>query len=527
MKKFLGFLFVLMLALFSVACSGDNDSNAGNEEGKSAKSSEEAGDKEITIAIDQNFITLDPHNAGDTVSIFGIRSMYEGLVSFDENMEIVPALAESYEISDDALTYTFKLREDVTFHDGEPFNAEAVKVNFDRIMDDANNLSAKRSLQFVDSLEVINDNEVAFKLNEPFSAMINKFAMVPMISPKAIEEGTKYVEGNPVGTGTFKFVEWKQGTILEVEKNEDYWGGDQTNVAKVIFSPVPENGSRVAMLKTGEADFVYPMPQQNVKEFENSDDVTIDESPSTIARYVSINTFKDPYSDLKVRQAMNHAVDKEAYLQVVKDGFGHVLDSTMSSETQYYSKQEPYEFDIEKAKALLKEAGYEDGFEAEIWGNTSSETIKGMEFIKQQLAQVNIDVTIKSMEEGTLSDEIYTPEKPEDAKVQMWYVSWSPSSGDADGATRGLFSSEYFPPNGANTAYFDNDQVTNWIKEANATADTKKQEEIYTDLQRTVYSEAPWIFLATDINLAGRSNNLEGVYVAPDGSVNISKAQVK
>ncbi|MET1178290.1 glutathione ABC transporter substrate-binding protein [Peribacillus simplex] len=520
MRKFSVLVLILTLALFSAACSSNNASSTD-------KSGKTKSDKEITIVIDQNFITLDPHNAGDTVSIYGIRSMYEGLVGFDKDMSIVPALAESFEISKDGLTYSFKLREGVTFHDGEPFNADAVKANYDRIMDDANNLSAKRSLKFVDSMDIIGDYEVAFKLKEPFSAMINKFGMVPMISPKAIEEGTKYIEANPVGTGTFKFVEWKQGKTLEVEKYADYWGGDQTNVEKVKFSPVPENGSRVAMLKTGEADFVYPMPQQNVKEFKNSKDATIEETPSTIVRYVSINTFKDPYKDLKVRQAMNLAVDKKAYIQVVKNGFGHVLDSTMAPETQYYAKQKSYEFNVKKAKELLKEAGYENGFESEIWGNTSSESVKGMEFIKQQLAQIGIDVTIKSMEEGTLSDEIYTPEKPEDAKVQMWYVSWSPSSGDADGATRGLFSSEYFPPNGANTAYYDNDKVTNWIKEANASADPKEQEKIYNDIQRTVYQDAPWIFLASDVNLAGHNNNLEGVYVAPDGVINISKAQLK
>ncbi|MED4203304.1 glutathione ABC transporter substrate-binding protein [Neobacillus mesonae] len=520
MRKFAVLVLILTLALFSAACSSNNA-------GTSEKTKKASSKKEITIAIDQNFITLDPHNAGDTVSIFGIRSMYEGLIGFDKDMNVVPALAESFDVSKDGLTYKFKLRQGVKFHDGETFNAQAVKANFDRVMDDANNLSAKRSWKYVDSMEVLGDYEVAFKLKEPFSAMINKFGMVPMISPKAIEKGTKYIEANPVGTGTFKFVEWKQGKTLEVAKYADYWGGDQTNVEKVKFSPVPENGSRVAMLKTGEADFVYPMPQQNVKQFKNNKDVTIEESPSTIVRYVSINTFMDQYKDLKVRQAMNLAVNKEAYIKVVKDGYGHVLDSTMAPETQYYAKQKAYEFDVKKAKELLKEAGYENGFKAEIWGNTSSESVKGMEFIKQQLAQIGINVTIKSMEEGTLSDEIYTPAKPEDAKVQMWYVSWSPSSGDADGATRGLFSNEYFPPNGANTAYYNNDKVTNWIKEANASADPKVQEKIYHDIQRTVYQDAPWIFLASDINLAGHSNNLEGVYVAPDGAINISKAQLK
>ncbi|MYL60911.1 glutathione ABC transporter substrate-binding protein GsiB, partial [Virgibacillus halodenitrificans] len=261
--------------------------------------------------------------------------------------------------------------------------------------------------------------------------------------------------------------------------------------------------------------------------FENNDDVVIEKTPSTIARYVSINTFKEPFNDVKVRKAMNMAVNKEAYIDVVKNGYASILDSTMSSETQYYSKQEPYTFDVEEAKKLMKEAGYADGFEAEIWGNSSSETIQGMEFIKQQLAQIDINVSIKSMEEGTLSDEIYTPETPEDAKVQMWYVSWSPSSGDADGATRSLFSSEYFPPNGANTAYFNNSDVDKWINAANETSVKEEQADIYSNIQSTVYDEAPWIFLATDTILSGHTKNLEGVYVLPDGSVSIKNATLK
>ncbi len=511
------FLLATLLVV-STACSSNSASDGNN-----AKND----DKEITIAIDQNFVTLDPHNAGDTVSIFGTRAMYEGLVGFDKEMNVVPVLAEDYTVSEDALTYTFKLRKDVVFHDGEPFNAEAVKVNFDRIMNENNDLRAKRNFQYVESLEIVNEYEVKFTLNQPFSAMLNKFAMVPFISPKAINNKSKDVGLNPVGTGPFKFNEWNQGDSLVVEKFDDYWNPDTTNVEKVTFKPVPENGARAAMLKTGEADFVYPVPQQKVKDLENENGVVIEKTPSTIARYVSINTFKEPFNNEKVRKAMNYAVNKDAYIKVVKNGYGEILDSTMSSETQYYSQQEPYAFNLDKAKQLMKEAGYEDGFEAEIWGNTSSETIKGMEFVKQQLAQIGIDVTIKSMEEGTLSDEIYTPKTPEESKVQMWYVSWSPSSGDADGATRSLFSSDYFPPNGANTAYYNNNQVNNWINAANETSDTTEQEKIYADIQSTVYDDAPWIFLASDTILSGYNEKLEGVYVLPDGSVSIKEAQLK
>lgn len=513
-KRIFSIICLLATMLLISACSSDD-----------AKGDEKKDDKELIIAIDQNFVTLDPQDAGDTVSIFGTRSMYEGLVGFDKDMEIVPVLAEDYEISEDALTYTFKLRKDVTFHDGEPFNAEAVKANYERIIDE--DVRAKRNLQYVDKLEVIDDYEVKFILNQPFSAMLNKFAMVPFISPKALGDDSENIGLNPVGTGPFEFSKWNQGDSLELVKYDDYWNEDSTNVEKVTYKPVPENGSRVAMLKTGEADFVYPLPDQNIKDLEENDDVVIDQTPSTIARYVSINTTKEPFNDEKIRKAMNYAVDKNAYINTINNGFGTILDSTMSSETQFYSQQETYDFNLDKAKELMKEAGYEDGFEAEIWGNTTSETVQGMEFIKQQLDQINIDVTIKSMEEGTLSDEIYTPETPEEAKVQMWYVSWSPSSGDADGATRSLFSSEYYPPNGANTAYYHNEDVDKWINAANETSDPEEQTSIYANLQSQAYGDAPWIFLASDTILSGHRKGVENVYVLPDGSVSISNAQLK
>lgn len=531
MRKSLWLLVMLLLAstLVLAACN----SSAGNEEaGKSSNEgnnveSDSGGDSSdgITVAIEQDFISLDPHDVGDTVSIFGTRSMYEGLVGFDKNMEIQPVLAEDYEVNEDSTVFTFKLRENVTFHDGEPFNAEAVKANFDRIMNEE--LRSNRNLQYLESIEVLGDYEIKFTLSQPFSAMLNKFAMILIASPEAFNNSPDDFALNPVGTGAFKFQEWEQGNSMVVTKYEDYWGDLGTNVQQVTFRPVPENGSRVAMLQTGEADFIYPVPHNNVEDLENEGNIVIEETPSTIARYVSINTKKEPFDDERVRKAMNYAVSKEAFLSVVKSGYGEPLSSTMSSQTQHYAEQELYEADIEKAKELMAEAGYENGFSAEIWGNTASETSTGMQFIKQQLAQIGIDLEIRSMEEATLSDSIYTPETAEETDLQMWYVSWSPSSGDADGATRSLFHNEFFPPEGANTAYYDNQQVSDWIDEANQTGDVEKQKEIYAQIQETVYSEAPWIFLGSDIILSGYSSSLEGVYVLPDGSVSIRNANLK
>ncbi|WP_132745517.1 glutathione ABC transporter substrate-binding protein [Scopulibacillus darangshiensis] len=511
-------LIVAMIMAMTACAKGPSDS----ESASSAKN-----DKDITIAVNQNFTTLDPQNVSDTLSISATHAMYEGLVGFDKNMTIKPVLATDYKVSKDGLVYTFNLRKNVKFHDGATFDANAVKANFDRIQGSKGSLTASHYLKNLKDIKVIDDNTVQFTLTKPFSAMLNKFAMIPMISPKAIKKYGKNIGLHPVGTGPFEFVKWNQGESLILKKNPDYWDSNYPKVNKVTFKSVPENGSRVAMLKTGEADFVYPLPEQNVKSLKSSSDISIDQTESTIVRYVSINTNKKPFNNKKVRLAMNYALNKDTYIKVVKNGFGSKLDSTMSPKTQFYSKQGVYEYNLDKAKKLMKEAGYPNGFSAEIWGDTASDTMKGMQFVQQQLAKIGIKLKVKAMEQGTLSNEIYSPKTPDQAKVQLWYVSWSPSSGDADGATRSLFSSESFPPNGANTAYYKNNEVDSLIKKANKSTDPDEQAKIYKQIQKDIYSDAPWIFLGVDTILSGHRNNLKGVYVLPDGSINIKNAQLK
>ncbi|MBB6734584.1 glutathione ABC transporter substrate-binding protein [Cohnella zeiphila] len=527
-------MLLVIVAVIAAGCGSNSNNNGAASGGSSSASpsqttetSSGASGKGITIAINTNIITLDPHNASDTHSISAARTMYEGLLGFDENMNLIPVLASDYKISDDGLTYTFTLRDNVKFHDGTDFNSAAVKANIDRILDEKNNLRLRKSFLKVAKVETPDDKTVVFTLSEPYNAFLNKVAMAGMISPKAIQEEGADIAKKPVGTGPFVFKDWTQGDRLVVEKNPNYWQQGLPKVASVTFRSVPENGSRIAMLKTGEADFIYPMPTEQVSQVEGDKNITIDKTESTIVRYVTLNTTKKPFDDVKVRQALNYAIDKDAYIKVVKSGLGVKLNSTMSSKTQYYSEQPGYDYDPEKAKQLLADAGYPNGFNAEIWGENDSETIKGMQFIQQQLAQIGVKLDVKSMEGGTLSDMINSAKTPEESKIQMWYVSWSPSSGDADGATRGLFSSSMFPPAGSNTAYYKNDNVDKWIEDANKATDPEKAKSIYADIQKTIWQDAPWMFMGVDQIISGSRSNLSGVKVFPDGSINVLNAEVK
>ncbi|MCJ8343320.1 MAG: glutathione ABC transporter substrate-binding protein [Cetobacterium sp.] len=478
--------------------------------------------KDITVAVNANFISLDPHNLSDTLSGTAVSTMYEGLFSYREDMTLEPILAKDYKISEDGLTYTINLKEGIKFQDGTPMNGEAVKYNFDRVMDEKNNFRRRRNFVAVDKVEVVNDNTIKVILKHPFAPMLNRIASLKIISPKALREyGPQGIITNPVGTGPYEYVNWTQGDKLVIKRNEKYWG-EKPKVDTITFRPVMENGARIAMLQTGEADFIYPMPTEQVKRVKNNKDIEVMKGFSTITRYVTLNTNKDIFANKKVRQAINYAVNKKAYGAVVKSGYLVPLTSPVPKALEYHVDLKDYNYDLKKAKELMKEAGYENGFKATIWGSNNTEDMKGMQFIHQQLAQIGIDVKVMPMEEGTLSNSIYNVQKPEDATINMWYVNWS--SFDIDGATKNLFHSKFAPPVSANTAYYNNPLVDQLLEEGAKEVDSKKRGEIYKKLQETIWDDAPWIFLGSDELLSAKRVTTKGVFVMADGSINFRKA---
>ena len=241
-----------------------------------------------------------------------------------------------------------------------------------------------------------------------------------MISPAALEEYGNDIMNHPVGTGPFICTEWEEGDHTTFERNEDYWG-EKASVDTVTIKEVPEAGSRTAMLQTGEADLVYPMPADQIEAIKGNDDVNVLAADSNIMRYVTLNMNVPELKDEKVRQAMNYAIDKDAYVQLMYSGYAKPATSIVPSIIGGYKEQTPYTYDLEKAKELMKEAGYEDGFKLTLWGDNSTQEVKGMTFIKQMLAQINIDVEVLPMEPATLNDKIYVDQ--EEAEVNMWYVN--------------------------------------------------------------------------------------------------------
>ncbi|SDN65762.1 glutathione ABC transporter substrate-binding protein GsiB [Polaromonas sp. JS666] len=487
--------------------------------------------KDVVVAVQSNFTSTDPYDANDTLSQAMAKSFYQGLYGFDKDMKMVPVLAESHTVSKDGLVYTFKLKSGIKFHDGTPFNAEAVKVNFDRVTNPDNKLKRYNLYKNIAKTEAVDASTVRVTLKEPFSPFINTLAHPSgvMISPAALAKyGSKGIAQNPVGTGPFKFVEWKATDYLKVAKWEGYWKKGYPKVDSITWRPVVDNNTRAAMMQTNEAHFAFPMPPETVESLSKKPSLEVTSAPSIIHRYLSMNTLQKPFDNPKVREAINYAINKEALVKVAFSGYAIPAEGVVPHGVEYAAKLGPWPYNPAKARELLKEAGYPNGFESTLWSAYNYTTAqKVIQFVQQQLAQVGIKVQVQALEAGQRVERVESAQDPATAPVRMYYVGWSSSTGEADWALRPLLASESLPPKMFNTAYYKNAEVDADIAKALVTTSGAEKAKLYTDAQQRIWKDAPWAFLVTERLLSVRARNLAGFYVIPDGSFNFDEVELK
>jgi glutathione transport system substrate-binding protein len=488
--------------------------------------------KDVVFAVASTFTTTDPYDANDTLSQAMAKSFYEGLFGFDKDMKLVPVLAESYDVSKDGLVYTIKLRKGVKFHDGTDFKADAVKANLDRVTNPENKL--KRYGLYNNNIaktEGVDDYTARITLRTPFSPFINQLAhpSTVMISPTALAKyGNKDIAFHPVGTGPFKFVEWKSTDYLKVAKNENYWRTGYPKVDSITWKPVVDNNSRAALMQTGEAHFTFPVPYELADVLKAKPDLDVVAAPSIVLRYLSMNTQQKPFDNPKVRQAIAYSINKEALAKVAFNGYAAPAEGVAPPGVEYAVKIGEWPYDIAKAKALMKEAGYADGFETELWSAYNHSTAqKVTQFLQQQLQQIGIKTKITLLEAGQRVEKVESWPDPKTAPVRLYYVGWSTSTGEADWALRPLLDGESWPPKLFNTAYYRNDRVDNDIKKAQLTTDSGEKAKLYKDAQETIWKDAPWAPLVVEKLLSARSKKLTGVYVIPDASFNFTDIDLK
>ncbi len=487
--------------------------------------------KDVTFALPVAFDSLDPYNTNSTSNQAAGKAYYEGLFEFDKDLKIQKKLATDYTVSADGLVYMFKLRQGVKFQDGTDFNAEAVKVNLDRVTNPENRLTRFTQFKSVEKTEVVDPYTVRITLKEPFSPFLNALAhpSAMMISPTALKKwGNKDIAFHPVGTGPFEFVEWKPAEYLKVKKFDGYWNKGYPKVDTLTFRIVPDNNTRAAIVQTGEAQFAFPVPYEQAKSLADANKINIVDAKSIMTRYMSMNVTQKPYDNVKVREAINYAINKEALAKVAFAGYASVADGVVPQGVSDAYKIGAWPYDPKKARELLKEAGYANGFESTLWSAYNDGTsVKVVQFLQQQLAQVGIKVSVEVLESGQRVARVSQVQKPEDAKVRLLYAGWSSSTGEADWGLRPLFASVAFPPALNNTAYYKNDKVDTGINDALKITDPAAKTAAYKDIQQQIWKDAPWAFLVTQNNVSAQAKNLSGVYVLPDTSLWFNDVDLK
>ncbi len=489
----------------------------------------------LVVGLVAEPVALDPAQVTDLNSNRVGRRVVEALVAFaDESTQIVPGLAESWTISKDGLTYTFKLRKGIAFHDGTPLNAAAVKFSIERQINPehpANKLGkypfAVYNLGNVKAVEAMDDSTVRFVLKEPrasFLAIMTSGA-ASIVSPTAAMKSGQDYAVSPVGTGPFKFASWDRGQRVVLEKNPSYWRYP-VKVDRVIYRPVTEDQARLTELLTGGLDLIVGTPPDFVAQLENHPKVTLQKQVGAHVWYLGFNNTKKPFDDKRVRQALNYAVNKDAIVRDVLKGTGAVskgpvLPGTWGDE----GGLKPFPYDPEKARKLLAEAGLASGFTTTLWvpesGSGMQSPVAMSTIIQSNLKAVGVNVTLQTMEWGTFLAKLRTKEQ------DMFALSWMAGSEDPDLVMYPLLHSSQWTPVGPNRALYKNTRFDEVLSQARLTTDQAKRAELYREAQRLLHDDPPWIFIDHEVQTAAFAKRVQGFKLHPSFDLRVETISLK
>ncbi|EZH67443.1 hypothetical protein DH09_05810 [Bacillaceae bacterium JMAK1] len=504
------------------ACSGQEEVS----EDEQAVSGEEAGSEggELLLAMPSDAVTLDPHRSNDIPSNIVSTNLYERLIETDEDMNFIPGLANSYEQIDET-TWEFELQEGVEFHDGEPFNADAVEANIDRLLNP--DIASPRAFLYdmITEVEIIDDHTVRIHTEYPFGPLLHHLSHdgASMISPKAIEEGydnERNLDVEPAGTGAFTFESWDQGNEVILTRNENYWR-EQPDLNSVTFRVIPEQLTRIGMLENNEAHVAASIEPVNTTAVESMPNADLQIQDGLRVDYIGFNTQSEPFDDVRVRQAITHAINTEDIITGLYEGYGmHAKGPVSPLVFGFAEGAEPLDYDVEQAKELLAEAGYEDGFQTTITTNEENPIRNQIAaLVQDRLSEIGIDVEIQSLEWGTFLDA--TSEGTYDIQLS----GWTTATGDADYGIYSLYHTDNLGSAG-NTSFYENEELDTLIENARQETDETVRQELYEDITQQLIDEAPHIYTVHEQHLTGVNESIEGLIQHPNGTFIFDEVRV-
>lgn len=505
MKKRLGKILlgvmVLSLTIALSACSGDKGNESSTDENSSTKTSGGS----VVVGITQDLDSLDPHNAAYAGTREVLFNMFEGLVKADSDGNLVPAVASDCSISEDAKVYTFTLRDGITFHDGSPVTVDDIKYSIERYADIQGEESAFSDF---DKVVIVDDKTVEVHLKEANSEFLAELTCA--ILPKANDANAAT---NPIGTGPFKFKSFTAGQGLVLEKYDGYWKENCPYLDQVEFKIIPDTNEALLELKAGTIDIYQYLTSDQAATL--TDDFNILEGSVNYVQGLFLNNNFEPFKNEKVRQALYYAIDRDEINQFLFEGKSHIIGTNMiPAFKKYYdsSTETIYETDIDKAKELLKEAGYEDGFTFTITVPNNYEPHAGTaQIIKEDLAKVGITVNINMVEFTTWYNDVYMGRNYEGTVVAV------------DGT---LAPSSWFSKNVStspnNFTNYNNSEFDTIYNQALSTTDDDEKVKLYKQLQNILAEDAASIYIQDPANLVAVNKKLGGYKFYPIAAQDMS-----
>ena len=503
----------------------------------------EPGRQTLIVALAGAPVSLDPadHRNRETETL--LRNMFDGLVTRDTRSGVHMQIAEEMNWLDD-VTLEVKLRQGVKYHDGTEMTADDVAFTFERIITEnaiefpePHTSLRKGLIAPLESIEKIDDYTILLHFSGPWPPAMQLIVHQQIVPQQYLEEvGTEGFIGSPIGTGPFKFVSAQPGlTEVVLERFDDYYGGaldlepvGPACVSTAIFRVIPEASTRVAALLAGEVDIIAAVPPSLVETLAQTPGIQVKSAPGTQPKWMEMNVTEPPFDDLRVRQALNYAVDKQLIIDEIFGGRAVALPGPLSPFNNYVNKSlEPYPYDPDKALSLLAEAGYSDSDEDGILdknGEPFAFTMDTLE-IQRELAQVvaglfreiGIDASVRVWDYGVVKPQLLNCERT------AFLDDWGDSAFDPVGHFEAKWHSlvEGAPYGRGNFSCYSNERVDELIEQGETTADTNERQTIYDEAQQIVYDDAPAVFLILPEEAEAASDRVQNWEPASDSRINL------
>lgn len=475
-------------------------------------------DKILRVATAYDANSLDPVGTNDVASTNVMRQIYEPLIEIDHAGVVLEGkgLAESYEVEDNK-TYRFTLKEGVLFHNGEEMKAEDVAFSLQRAAEAPSVQHIFGDID-IDSIKVLGDYEVELSLNEPNSTfLVSLFHSGGyIVNKKFVEEaGDDFGTTQVCGTGPFKMLSWNKNDRVILERFEDYHG-EAPSLAGIEIIPMPEPSSRLISLEAGDVDVAYEIAAMDIDKVEENEELVMLRNFENTTQYLGFNVEVEPFDNKLVRQAFAYVIDMPRIVEAVYMGVGRAATGPIGPNIKYSiaGETEPHEINIEKAKELMKEAGYEDGLTVTLSTNEKRERVDMAQIIKEMLKEINVEVEINILEWSAYLDALGKGE------VQMFEIGWTPAVPDPDMGLFAPLSTETIGE-GANFSRFSNEKVDELLKKGRMIEDGEEREAIYKEIQEIHIEECPWIYQYNFEATIAVNKNVQNLEVTPFGYQNL------